>query len=108
MQFFFTIQVLIWSYYSLYYVEQVAWLPFLLCSCALLSTREQYLSDVLIGFYLTVILWFLYHVIATEPTLRRQSRLISWIEKDIILWEEGNPELAYKERIDQQPRLRCW
>jgi len=58
------------------------------------------MSDIVISFYLTIMLWYIYHVIATRPAIRKESRLIYWLEKDLALWEERHPQ-------DIDPKLQA-
>jgi len=97
---YFTLMGLLWSYYAVYSFEKLVWIPIGLSLLILVATRLHYLNDVLIAFYLTILCWYLYHIVATENTLRKHSRLISWLEEDIIMWEEQNPQ-------EQKNSYRC-
>jgi len=87
---FFTLMGLLWSYYSVNSLEKFVWIPVSFCLLTLVATRVHYLNDVLIAFYLTMLVWYLYHLVATEPSLRKYSKLICWLEKDIILHENDD------------------
>jgi len=100
---YFTLLGLVWSYYSVYRFEKLVWIPIGISSLILVATRLHYLNDVIIAFYLTMFTWFLYHSVATEPSLRKQCRPIYWLEKDIIEWEESHPLESSRE-----PSYRLW
>jgi len=87
---YFTLMGLSWSYYSVYMLEKLVWIPISFCLLILISTRVHYTTDVMVAFYLTMLSWYLYHLVATEPTIRKKSRLIYWLEKDIIMWEDNH------------------
>jgi len=99
---YFTLLALMWSYYRVYNFEQLVWIPIGLSLLILVATRLHYLNDIIIAFYLTILVWYCYHLVATEPSLRKHSRLISWLERDIILWEEDNPET-----VNAEPQYKC-
>jgi len=96
---YFTLMGLLWSYYSIYNFEKLVWIPIGLSLLILVATRVHYLNDVIIAFYLTNLVWYLYHVVATEPSLRKHSKLISWLERDIITWEDQHPIEAAHESL---------
>eukprot|EP01101_Sappina_pedata_P005005 TRINITY_DN2224_c0_g2_i1.p1 TRINITY_DN2224_c0_g2~~TRINITY_DN2224_c0_g2_i1.p1 ORF type:complete len:332 (+),score=85.02 TRINITY_DN2224_c0_g2_i1:95-997(+) len=99
---YFTLQGLIWSYYSKYRIEGMMWMVIFFSIMSLVTTHVHYTADVMISFYITVLVWYLYHVIATRPEARRDSPLIYWLEKDIAMYEE-----KYPEEIDQGLQVPC-
>lgn len=88
---------LTWSYYSVTPFEKLIWLPIVTNIFLLVASRVHYLNDVLVAIYLTIIIWFIYHLITTEPPMRKRLPVISWLETDIILWEEAHPKEALLE-----------
>jgi hypothetical protein len=89
---YFTLLGLLWSHYGTYSFEKLAWIPIGLSILSLIATRVHYLNDVIIAFYLTILVWYMYHILASEPSLRKRYSLIWWLEKDIILMEEEKIE----------------
>jgi hypothetical protein len=85
---YFTLMGLLWSHYGVYIYEKFMWIPIATSILSLVATRVHYLNDVLIGFYLTILVWYLYHFVATTPSLRKRYRFIAWLERDLILQEE--------------------
>eukprot|EP01103_Thecamoeba_quadrilineata_P018735 TRINITY_DN7319_c0_g1_i1.p1 TRINITY_DN7319_c0_g1~~TRINITY_DN7319_c0_g1_i1.p1 ORF type:complete len:294 (+),score=24.12 TRINITY_DN7319_c0_g1_i1:125-1006(+) len=100
---YFTLLGLSWSHYAIYSFEKLVWIPLGLSILGLVATRVHYLNDVLIAFYLTILVWYLYHTVASEPSLRKRYSLISWLERDIILMDEEKSEselVAVKANCD--------
>eukprot|EP01103_Thecamoeba_quadrilineata_P015090 TRINITY_DN4661_c0_g1_i1.p1 TRINITY_DN4661_c0_g1~~TRINITY_DN4661_c0_g1_i1.p1 ORF type:complete len:313 (-),score=19.83 TRINITY_DN4661_c0_g1_i1:187-1125(-) len=85
---YFTLLALSWSHYGVYWYEKYMWIPLGTSILSLVATRVHYLNDVLIAFYLTILVWYLYHLVATTPVLRKKYRIIAWLERDLILQEE--------------------
>eukprot|EP01103_Thecamoeba_quadrilineata_P005009 TRINITY_DN14868_c0_g1_i1.p1 TRINITY_DN14868_c0_g1~~TRINITY_DN14868_c0_g1_i1.p1 ORF type:complete len:383 (-),score=32.27 TRINITY_DN14868_c0_g1_i1:140-1288(-) len=96
---YFSLMCLSWSYYRKYDFERLVWIPTTICILSLVATRLHYLNDVLIAFYFSVMTWYMYHIIATDSHTRKHSRLVSWLEKDIIIWEEQNPHEVQKDSL---------
>jgi hypothetical protein len=99
---YFTLQGLIWSYYSKYRIESMMWIVIFFSMMSLVTTHVHYLADVMISFYMSILVWYVYHIIATRPEVRKDSPIIYWLEKDIALYEDKHPE-----EVDYNLQSQC-
>lgn len=101
----FTSLALGWTYYSNTIVERVAaWLYAGVGYFALLALRLHYADDILVAIYINVFLWVLYHVIAMDWNVRKQWRVVAFLEADIIAIEEEKRANGTEDMLDDERR----